>query len=384
MVQMNIPTEWDENGKPTNYRIVTETERAQAIDNVICLMTELLKAMTSEELTESLDKMGRSARKNLEVIMNSCGGVSSLVNAIEKAASFNKDTIGNGIVNIKECILRYAGVINDLFVDKWGWTKKKISMFGMSFNIPWYTIVDKAEISMDNLRSAMDKMEKLTSTMDPLGNLVNGIKNLAEGDGMSIVTKGVSDLKKLVISYTQIFTGDDKGKGGVNITPVGEKKFARFKELVSYHDKFAKINTQDLTKNTDSFVKFIDKANSVDSNKIKSIRDMFEQMANFSKSVKGDFDKLADILSEKLVDILDKLNTTISDVVNSDVNTNTSNNSIFDKINNNTSGTEKEQKEQKEKNQQKQELKGISDSIEDILDVLKQIKDNTENQQYYQ
>ena len=41
---------------------------------------------------------------------------------------------------------------------------------------------------------------------------------------------------------------------------------------------FAKINNSNLQKNTDTFIRFIDKANSIDTNKIKSIRDMFEQV----------------------------------------------------------------------------------------------------------
>lgn len=67
-------------------------------------------------------------------------------------------------------------------------------------------------------------------------------------------------------------------------------------------------------KKTEAFVKVLDKANSIDTDKIKSVRDMFEQMARFSESIQGDFEKLADVLSEKLVDILDKLNTTIENV----------------------------------------------------------------------
>lgn len=80
--------------------------------------------------------------------------------------------------------------------------------------------------------------------------------------------------------------------------------------------KFNKLDENKLTTATDNVVKLIDKTNTVNVDKIKSIRDMFEQMARFSESIKGDFDKLADVLSDKLVDILEKLHTTIEDMSN--------------------------------------------------------------------
>jgi hypothetical protein len=377
MVQMNIPTAWDEAGNPTAFRTVTPEERQQAINNIIQLMTELLKAITSESMTDMLDNMGRKAKNNLETIMSSCGGVSSLVDAVKKAASFDKKGIGDGISNIKECILRYAGMMNDLFVDKWGWTRKQVKMFGISFSIPWYEIVDEAEINIGNLKSAMNKMNELTASMGPMGSLVDGIKNLADGEGLKTAMTGVEALKQVVLAYTQIFTGDENGKGGINITPTGEKKFRRFKETVWYHDKFAKINSKDLTKNTDNFVKFIDKANSVDVEKMKSVRDMFEQMARFSESVKGDFDKLANVLSEKLVDILDKLNTTLKDIQETPAPTP---NSPTNPNNPTDPNAPKGPQEQKKNQEQKylSKLSSIEDDLEDMIGLLRQINRNTD------
>lgn len=80
--------------------------------------------------------------------------------------------------------------------------------------------------------------------------------------------------------------------------------------------KFNKLNESKFNTATEGFVKFIDKTNTVDIDKIKSLRDLFEQMSRFSESIKGDFEKLADTLSEKLVNILENLHNMLQEIQN--------------------------------------------------------------------
>ena len=48
---MSVATKFDSNGTPIEFRSITPEERDAAIATTISLMTDLLKAMTSEELT---------------------------------------------------------------------------------------------------------------------------------------------------------------------------------------------------------------------------------------------------------------------------------------------------------------------------------------------
>lgn len=80
--------------------------------------------------------------------------------------------------------------------------------------------------------------------------------------------------------------------------------------------KFNKLDESKFNTATEGFVKFIDKTSTVDIDKIKSLRDLFEQMARFSESIKGDFEKLADTLSEKLVNILENLHNMLQEIQN--------------------------------------------------------------------
>lgn len=67
-------------------------------------------------------------------------------------------------------------------------------------------------------------------------------------------------------------------------------------------------NVEKYQKNVDNTVKLLDKANSVDVKKIKTVTDMFSKMSKFSESIKGDFEKLAKVLNEDLLDALNELN----------------------------------------------------------------------------
>jgi hypothetical protein len=207
-----------------------------------------------------------------------------------------------------------------------------------------------------------------------MGSLVDGIKNLADGEGLKTAMTGVEALKQVVLAYTQIFTGDENGKGGVNITPTGEKKFYRFRQMVHYQDYFSKLQTKDLTANTDQFVRFIDKANGIDTEKITTVKDMFQQMAEFSKSVHGDFDRLADVLSEKLCTVLEKLQKTLDDAANMEFPSPAPNGGGDPKDPNSPSGGDKNKDKKLDKN-----FKDIKDSLEDMISLLTSVKNNTDN-----
>ena len=99
---------------------------------------------------------------------------------------------------------------------------------------------------------------------------------------------------------------------------------------------------------------------------------MFEQMAEFSKSVHGDFDRLADVLSEKLCDVLEKLQKTLDDIANMDFPTPTPNGGGDPAPAPN--GDDKNKNKKLDKN-----FKDIKDSLEDMISLLTSVKNNTDN-----
>ena len=57
----------------------------------------------------------------------------------------------------------------------------------------------------------------------------------------------------------------------------------------------------------ESSINFVDKINTVDVKKLETSTRMFEQMAKFSSSIQGDFNKLAETLNENLMPVLEEL-----------------------------------------------------------------------------
>lgn len=73
---------------------------------------------------------------------------------------------------------------------------------------------------------------------------------------------------------------------------------------------FNNISTEQIENNTkavDNYIRFVDKVNTVDVAKLETSAKMFEQMANFSNSIKGNFEKLAESISEDLMPVLEEL-----------------------------------------------------------------------------
>jgi hypothetical protein len=115
---------------------------------------------------------------------------------------------------------------------------------------------------------------------------------------------------------------------------------------------------------------------------------MFAEMTELSKSMKGDFDKLADVLSDKLVVVLEKLQETISGIP---TNVSVSQNSVSQNNSTNTLIPSAQSKQQtpvntvQPQNNDKinKNLVDIKDSIDDMIALLTSVKNNTENYRGY-
>lgn len=71
--------------------------------------------------------------------------------------------------------------------------------------------------------------------------------------------------------------------------------------------KFSNIGTVQSQNVTKVFGDFIDKVNTVEVSKLEKSAQMFQQMANFSNSIKGNFEKLAESINEDLMPVLEEL-----------------------------------------------------------------------------
>lgn len=233
-----------------------------------------------------------------------------------------------------------------------------------------------------NLIDAISNMAAVANSMIIVGMITIIANNLTKIQNIKLNKDTIISKVQDILSVNAIISE----KLSEDTNKLDKKQVNSFKDFVEVISSYIKtINSIDNTK-VDSFVKVVDKANSIDTNKIKSVRDMFEQMARFSESIHGDFDKLADVLSEKLVDILQKLHITLEGLSNNENgvgDTNTWNNFSGEKstVNKNTNVNTIEDKAKEKQKKQEKDLKDIKDALDEITLVLKGVRDNTDN--YY-
>lgn len=331
---MSIPYEFDKDGKPTAFRNMTEADFETASTNIATILTTILNAIGSDEMTAVLDNLKGKSVENITKVMESAGSVESLINAIEKVSSFDEATITNGTLKIKQVITAYVGVLSDLFVGQGEWTTKATKFLGRTINLPFYQVISEALIKTEDLKKAVSGMKTLNASIEKIIPILDGIQTIV--DKGSSIDDGIKNIEK----------------------------------IANIQDAFTKIDGTKLTRSTNNFVRFVDKANSVDTKKIKSVTEMFEKMARFSESIKGDFNALADVLSDKLVDVLNKLHIAIGDLSKTDT--------AVPAVAQQAKQQAVETKETKQKIDPKA-LQNIEDILTEMSSMLKDVRENTEN-----
>lgn len=337
---MTIPYEFDKEGKPTAYRRMTDDDFASASNNIATILTTILAAIGSDEMTKILDNLKSKSLENITKVMESTSGVESLINAIEKAATFDEKTITDGALRIKQVITAYVGVLSDLFVGQGEWTTKSVSFLGRAINLPYYQVISEALIKTEDLNKSISGMKKLNNSIEKMIPLLDNMQTIV--DKGSSIDGGIENIKK----------------------------------IVDVQEYFSKIDATKLNRSTKSFIRFVDKANTVDTKKIKTVTEMFEKMAKFSESIKGDFNALADVLSDKLVDILKKLHGTLEDINKTGTTTATTQQTLESQTQQAASVQQEKQKQQKI---DPEALKNIEDILTEMSSILKDVRENTEN-----
>lgn len=361
--------ETDEKGRLTGKKVkMSDDDFKRATDNIAMMMTTILNAMGSDEMTETLNNLDAGAAINIALILSACSNVSGLFDAIKTATNFKTETITDGIGKVKFAISEYINALYSLFVEESHLETKWGEVFGVK--IPYFErVVDKeAIISEDQLKDISEKMTLLGQVTTPINDLIDAMKNISENaekaDANSVA---IGDVIRNAVS--PIFS-EDTGVGGIKLDKNASKKVDLFKDLVEHTSDLAKIDVKDLKENTDSFIRLIDKANTIDTTKISTVRDMMREMKEFSESIEGDFEELADVLNDKLVDILADISETMK---NATKNANPAA----------QAGTSAAQSEtlgksfaEDNKSQQTMDLSTIENKLEELVSSINYIKTN--------
>lgn len=145
---------------------------------------------------------------------------------------------------------------------------------------------------------------------------------------MSILTKNASDedaanttIKQLETTY-KVYDALGKVVERINQIKVEsgfDQSLSSVQKTQDLLASLSKISDKDVKNNerlANSYVKFFDKVDRVDSTKLKTTEKIMENWARLSESINGNFDKLADAFTEKLLPVIKELKDSLEKIDN--------------------------------------------------------------------
>lgn len=377
LANLRIATKFDKNGNPIDFREMTEDDFTNAGKNIEIIMISIVAALSNKKLKRDLLSLKSKAIENVGEVLSAMSGLKDIVYVVQQMAHMSVatawDSEGKPIKFTQITEKQRAAAITNAI------TLMTEFLAGISSK----TVINNLEEMNRRSRKAL---ESAMNSCSGLKNLVDAVKEVSKYDNAKIITE-VGKVDTFITEYISVYS-KITGENGIKSNKVAEERFETFKGFIEETKKFSSIKTDALKANVDSFTTFVDKANTIDTDKIKTVKDMFAEMTELSKSIKGDFDKLADVLSDKLVVVLEKLQETISGIP---TNVSVSQNTVSQNNSTNTLVPSTQSKQQTQVNTVQPQnndkinknLVDIKDSIDDMIALLTSVKNNTENYRGY-
>lgn len=284
------------------------------------------KTATNDELSDVTAKIKGKKKKMRKA--------NKMLNKVEKVIT-TLNNIGTAISSIQEFKLtsesrkEIESNVSELFLFISSLDGEIVKFMAKTETNEDGNIVDTETMSKREWKKAnkkLSKVEKVIATIQSIGDALNTIKELGFGkdkdkDGTDKVkTAIIANVKGSLESIDEIAKVINGKSDTINID---ETKLNNATKIIDYiqslNNGFKGISEADSNKiktNLDNYVKFVEKVNTIDVAKVETTSNLFKQMSKFSNSIKGDFDKLADSLSDKLLPVLTELKEIMSEVPN--------------------------------------------------------------------
>ena len=258
-------------------------------------LKKLLKWILPDSLVDMIDMLLKIGK--LAMMVMCVGMIHKLAEQLNTIANikFNESTIRNKIDVIMNCC--------NVCIDQ--------VLHGARFTKP--NREERRHLS--DLESFADFMTEFGATLAKLTNSMNKINPRNLQNAIDALTAGMTDQRgrkgtfmDLVIGYVNDIatTKIDTNKYNTNIDSINA--------MIRTINSLTKIGENgSLDKYKQGIDKAIEFTNTVSTAKLENLKtaaNMFEKMADFSKSINGNFEGLADVIEDKIMPLLEKLNET--------------------------------------------------------------------------
>ena len=169
------------------------------------------------------------------------------------------------------------------------------------------------ENDIENVKSKLKEIKGITRILKKI------IKNLSNTDLNQDIS--IDNIKKVIDSLLKIPT-IQTGKTYLDyLKDLRYLKIKKINKVVSTLNsvvedivKIEKVDNTKLKNNIEPLTAFIDKISNTDLDKLKEASSIFKEISNFSKSINGNFQELAETINEKIAPLLEKLQESIQDI----------------------------------------------------------------------
>lgn len=263
-------------------------------------------------------KAKRRLRRNKKVLSKVDRVINKIVDIAEDLESIGKftieaDSINKGITNIFDAIEKVDNYIKE---------RNRVAKLDDNGNVIDTSIISRIrqkkkarkqkQIDNQNAKS----MSKVDVIMNSVAGIVGALESIKEFKLVDSNNKPITeqDLKnKIGVIFSSINAVSTEINEKIKTAPNADN-VENMQPIIDYISNLgdstknlAEVDGKKLDKNIKSYVNFINKVNTMDVDKVRATSYMFRQMSNFSESIKGDFEKLAETLGDKLLPVLEEL-----------------------------------------------------------------------------
>ena len=176
--------------------------------------------------------------------------------------------------------------------------------------------------TISKIADAISEMGTVATSMIIVGSIASIAESLKKIETITLNAKTVQVNTQNIMNCVDLVWKKLQGWGledaDKDLFKNMERLMNSVSKLADASIKFSKVDPAKHASATNDIIKLIDKTKTIDVSKLNTVTMMFKQLADFSKSIRGNFDKLADVLNDKLIELLEKLHVTLKEIQESE------------------------------------------------------------------
>lgn len=305
MASTNIPVKWDANGNPIDYEKIPDDAGTVAAGHIMAVINGLVEGF-SKENQKVIKSMKEKTFTNLTLLTEAISPIGDVMKMITDLCTGTTKEYVNG----KETgnVIKFSDLLsNHNLINQ---------TIGNIFNVIDTFISEMGSyVSGENqtkLTSAITGLNSMNKLFKPINDMIGITQKISEMD---------IDVKKSS-TFCQFFNNMLSSKftelNDAQVNSITKTAEAMTKINQSMKDTLANLSnataSENYKKSLEGLGNFVTKINSTSESKLDKMVSISKNLADFSGSIQGNFEKLAEVINEKLVDALEKVEETMNNL----------------------------------------------------------------------